>query len=91
MFWKVRAMPFCTILCAGDLRMDSPSSSTAPESGLYRRVMTLNAVVFPAPFGPIRPEMCPSSTSNDTPSKATMPPKRSVTSRTESRAIGALP
>ena len=55
MFWKVRAIPFCTILYAGDPRIDSPSSSTAPASGLYRRVITLNAVVFPAPFGPIRP------------------------------------
>ena len=53
--------------------------------------MTLNAVVFPAPFGPISPEICPSSTSNDTPSSATMPPKRSVTSRTERSAIGVLP
>ena len=38
--------------------------------------MTLNAVVLPAPFGPMRPEICPFSTSNDTPSRATMPPKR---------------
>src|SRR5918994_6277079 len=53
--------------------------------------MTLNAVVLPAPFGPIRPEIWPSSTENDTPSSATIPPKRRVTSRTSSRAIGALP
>ena len=30
--------------------------------------MTLNAVVLPAPFGPIRPTIWPSGTSNDTPS-----------------------
>ena len=46
--------------------------------------MTLNAVVLPAPFGPIRPEICPASTSNETPSRATMPPKRKVISRTDS-------
>ena len=51
--------------------------------------MTLNAVVLPAPFGPIRPEMWPSSTSNETPSSATMPPKRSVTSRTSRGAPSA--
>src|SRR4249920_659890 len=53
--------------------------------------MTLNAVVLPAPFGPMRPEMCPSSTSKETPSRATMPPKRSVTSRTSRRAIALDP
>ena len=48
--------------------------------------MTLNAVVLPAPFGPIRPEICPASTSNETPSRATMPPKRKVISRTDSKS-----
>src|SRR5579872_71521 len=38
--------------------------------------MTLNAVVFPAPFGPISPVTEPSCTSSDTSSSATMPPKR---------------
>src|SRR6478735_8289853 len=50
--------------------------------------MTLKAVVLPAPFGPIRPEIVPFATSNDTASSATMPPKRRVTSLTE-RSIGA--
>src|SRR4026209_169596 len=49
--------------------------------------MTLNAVVLPAPFGPIRPTICPSRTSKDTPSRATIPPNRRVTFRSESRAI----
>ena len=88
MFWNVRATPFRTILNAGCFRSEAPSRSTVPESGVYRRVMTLKAVVLPAPFGPIRPEIWPSSTSNDTPSSATMPPKRRVTSRTSRRAIG---
>ena len=51
--------------------------------------MTLNAVVLPAPFGPIRPEICPDSTSNETPSRATMPPKRNVISRTDSNVATA--
>ena len=51
MFWNVLATPLRTILNAGCLRSDDPSSRTSPVSGLYRRVMTLNAVVLPAPFG----------------------------------------
>src|SRR5437764_12588091 len=49
--------------------------------------MTLNVVVFPAPFGPISPAVVPSSTSNETSSSAVIPPKRRVTFRTESRLI----
>jgi len=87
MFWNVRATPLLTTLNAGCLRSDAPSRRTSPESGLYRRVMTLNAVVFPAPFGPIKPEIWPCSTTKETRSSATMPPKRRVTSRTSRRAI----
>src|SRR4051794_30227083 len=50
--------------------------------------MMLNAVVLPAPFGPIRPTIWPSRTSSETPSRATIPPNRRVTLRSESRAIG---
>jgi hypothetical protein len=53
-------------------------------------VITLNAVVLPAPFGPIRPTVSPGSTSNETPSSATMPPKRRVTFSTVSSATGAV-
>jgi hypothetical protein len=91
MFWNVRATPLRTILKAGCFSSDTPSRSTSPESGRYSRVMTLNAVVLPAPFGPMRPDICPCSTSNDTPSRATMPPKRRVTSRTSRRAIAWRP
>src|SRR5829696_9700461 len=50
--------------------------------------MMLNAVVLPAPFGPIRPTIWPSGTSRETPSRATIPPNRRVTLRSESSAIG---
>jgi len=43
-------------------RLLSPNR-TAPESGLYSRVITLKSVVLPAPFGPISPTICPASTS----------------------------
>src|SRR5882762_10151944 len=37
--------------------------------------MTLTNVVLPAPLGPMRPWIDPSSTSSDTPSTARTPPK----------------
>src|SRR2546429_83195 len=42
--------------------------------------MQLKSVVLPAPFGPIRPTMRPGATSKETPSRATMPPKRTAPS-----------
>ena len=50
--------------------------------------MTLNAVVFPAPFGPISPTISPARRSKDTSSSATMPPKRLVTFSTSRRGKG---
>src|SRR4051794_5572763 len=50
--------------------------------------MQLKSVVLPAPFGPIRPTMRPGATPNETPSSATMPPKRTRTFST--RSSGAL-
>ncbi len=41
---------------------------------------------MPAPFGPINPTISPSPTSNETSSTATIPPNRSVTCSTSSRA-----
>src|SRR5205823_1722842 len=52
--------------------------------------MTLNAVVLPAPFGPISPTISPSRASNETRSSATTPPKRRVTFSTERSAIGGI-
>src|ERR671910_427116 len=46
--------------------------------------MTSNRVVFPAPFGPMKPRISPGRTSNDTPSSARTPPNRRATSRTSS-------
>src|SRR4030088_2043661 len=46
--------------------------------------MQLNRLVLPAPFGPMSPTICPSMMSNETLSSAATPPKRRLTSRTES-------
>ena len=56
--------------------------------------MQLKSVVLPAPFGPISPTIWPGATSKDTPSSATMPPKRTQTSCTRSNACagaGSIP
>src|SRR3954471_7030334 len=52
--------------------------------------MALKHVVFPAPFGPIRPKICPGSMSRLTWSSAVRPPKRMVSSRNERSASGML-
>ncbi len=48
--------------------------------------MTLNAVVLPAPFGPISPKIVCGSTSKLTSSRATMPPNLRDAPSSESRA-----
>src|SRR5690606_17849222 len=48
-------------------------------------VTTLNAVVLPAPFGPISPRISPRSMWKLTPLRAVTPPNLSVTSSSESR------
>ena len=50
--------------------MSSPPSSTLPLVGLCKPAIALNSVVFPAPFGPIKPVMDPCSIVNETPSTA---------------------
>src|SRR5262249_28661040 len=49
-----------------------------------RPVITLNNVVLPAPLGPMRPVTKPGAADSDTESRATLPPKRTMTSRTSS-------
>jgi len=43
--------------------------------GGYTPVITLNAVVLPAPFGPIRPTSSPTFTSSEKSATAFSPPK----------------
>src|SRR3954453_11737674 len=51
--------------------------------------MQLNAVVLPAPLGPISPTVSHSLTARFSPSMAVRPPKRMVRSRTSSTDITA--
>ncbi len=89
-FWNVRAMPAPDDAVRRRAQQALAGELELPESGLYSRVITLKSVVLPAPFGPIRPTIWPGSTSSETSSIATIPPKRRVTLRTESSAMPGL-
>src|SRR5207244_9683048 len=56
--------------------MSAPSKVTVPTVGSCRPHTTLNRVVLPAPFGPIRPVTVPPSTPRSTPCSACTPPNR---------------
>ncbi len=59
MFWKVRAMPSLVISCRFLPTSVWPWNRICPSVGAKTPVMALKAVVFPAPFGPIRPRISP--------------------------------
>src|SRR5690348_9532046 len=63
----------------------SPRQRSAPLVGRATPVIVLKQVVLPAPFGPISPRISPLYRVKSTPSRATTPPKRMVTSSTSSR------
>src|SRR5580704_10203087 len=77
--WKVRATPARAKASGGALANGRPSRWTSPALGLWKPERTLTSVVFPAPFGPIRPTIAPGSSVNETPSIAASPPKRTET------------
>src|SRR6266568_3824350 len=61
--WKVRPIPKAKTLSGATLVIFLPPRYTCPASALAYPVMTLNKVVLPDPFGPIRPATEPSSIS----------------------------
>src|SRR5664279_5319600 len=85
--WNVRASPSRARLVGLTRVMSRPSRITFPAFGGSRPVMTLNRVVLPAPLGPMSPVTDPGSVSMATSSSATLPPKRTVTPWTSSRAM----
>ena len=91
-FWKVRAMPRRAALATLSLVASTPSRTTLPAAGFCTQVMTLNSVVFPAPFGPMTAAISPSRTLRETWSTATSPPKFTLTPSTfsSSRLLGRL-
>src|SRR6266516_3382444 len=57
-----------------------PSRLTVPDCGRRTPVMTLNRVVLPDPFGPIKPRISPARLVRSTRLRAVRPPKRIVMS-----------
>src|SRR5438552_6955580 len=62
--------------------MSRSSRKTRPAVGVCRPVMTLNSVVLPAPFGPMRPVTRLAAASTSTPASAVTPPNRTSTAST---------
>ncbi len=56
---------------AASVSQRSPSTSTSPESGVFRPSQISMVVVLPAPFGPRSPKHSPDRTSRSRPSTAT--------------------
>ena len=55
-------------------RGSRPSTEIVPRSGCRCPSTHSIVVVLPAPFGPMRPKISPSNTSNETSSTATVEP-----------------
>src|SRR5712675_2259356 len=69
----------------------SPHAATLPPSGAKSPTTVLRVVVFPAPSGPMRPNISPRATSNEIPSTATTPPAYDLRRPATRTAGSALP
>src|SRR5437870_12616584 len=58
--------------------MSRPQLRILPELGFSAPAIMLNRVVLPAPFGPMKPKICPLRTSKLTSLTAARPPKYRV-------------
>ena len=76
--------------CAGTPRMDSPSSSTSPESGVSKPASIRSAVVLPQPEGPSRASSSPGWTVRSRPSSAVVAPKLRRSCRNSTVALVAV-
>ncbi len=88
--WKVRARPSRANWCGRAPVTSLPSTTIRPALGSCMPVATLNSVVLPAPFGPMRPMICPSCRSRLTLLTASRPPKRTLTSRSSTAGRSVL-
>src|SRR5512139_996386 len=73
--WKVRAIFRCEISQGCSPARLSPLKRTSPVSGGKYPAIMLNAVVFPAPLGPMSPRISPGSSVKLKPLTAWLPPK----------------
>src|ERR671936_455220 len=79
--WKVRASPSRARASGGRGVTSAPVKCTVPAVAGRSPVRQLKKVDLPAPLGPIRPRMSPSSTDNDASSTALKAPNALVTLR----------
>src|SRR6185312_6911688 len=77
--WNVRLRPRRALPLDDFWVRSTPSSTTRPPTGLRIPETTSKSVVLPAPFGPMMPTTSPASARMLTSSRATIPPKRTVT------------
>src|SRR5205807_6942836 len=85
--WEVRTTPFRATRWGASPVILSPSNRTSPPVGLRNPVISLNRVLFPAPFGPIMLRISPRLTPKLTRSTAVRPPNRFVRSCVSSTAV----
>src|SRR5882757_10245795 len=78
-------MPRRVLVCGGNGVMSSSRNTTVPGSVRNAPEMQLFSVVFPEPFGPIRPKRSPGRMSTLTLSSAVKPPKRFVSAEIRSK------
>ena len=67
-----------TVTCMGSSKTSCPATTMRPSDAGRNPVSIRIVVVFPAPFGPIKPTTSPLPTSKLTPSTAVMRPNRRV-------------
>src|SRR3954471_899839 len=79
--WKVRARPSRARSSGGFFETSRPAKETVPEVSGRAPVRQLKKVDLPAPLGPIRPRMSPSSTDTEASSTALKAPNALVTLR----------
>ena len=77
-------MPACATRYAGSPPISRPRKRTEPALGRSAPAIRLKVVLFPEPFGPMRPRISPSATSKETFLTARKPSKLLVSPLTSS-------
>src|SRR5262249_26719321 len=88
--WWVRTRPRLTTWWFRRPESSSPRKRMLPEVGWIDPTRQEKRVVFPAPLGPMTLKISLGSTSSDTESRASSPPKRLETDSTRRRGSGTV-
>src|SRR5690348_2939045 len=85
--WKVRWIPRRDRRLAFSLLTSTPSTQTVPDTRARNPLSASSRVVLPAPLGPIRPTISPTSTRMLTSVSARTPPRNTSMSRHSSAPV----